>query len=156
MFRFPRCLLMVLRTLVLTLGLGSAVLAHAGVVVIAHPNVRKLDLQTVQRIYTGRVIEVDGVPVVPLHAPAGHALRQRFLADYLQQTEDGYTAYWTVRRYVGKGCPARGVAAARPAAGGGQHPGGDCLCGRGRRAGWRPHRPAPLSACRIHRPTASR
>ena len=70
---------------------------------------RKLDLQTVQRIYTGRVIEVDGVPVVPLHAPAGHALRQRFLADYLQQTEDGYTAYWTVRRYVGKGVPPREV-----------------------------------------------
>lgn len=109
MFRVPRCLLTVLRTLALALGLGSAVLAHAGVVVIAHPNVRKLDLQTVQRIYTGRVIEVDGVPVVPLHAPAGHALRQRFLADYLQQTEDGYTAYWTVRRYVGKGVPPREV-----------------------------------------------
>ncbi len=109
MFRVPRCLLTVLRTLALALGLGSAVLAHAGVVVIAHPSVRKLDLQTVQRIYTGRMIEVDGVPVVPLHVPTGLAQRQRFLADYLQQTEDAYTAYWTVRRYVGKGVPPREV-----------------------------------------------
>lgn len=93
----------------LAVGLCGAVLAHAGVVVIAHPSVRKLDVPAVQRIYTGRMVEVDGVPVVPLNAPVGQMLRKRFLAEYLDQTEDAYTAYWTVRRYVGKGVPPRDV-----------------------------------------------
>lgn len=81
--------------------------AHAGVVVVGHPGLRKLDLLTVQRIFTGKVIEVGGVPVVPINAPPGQVLRARFLNDYLQQNEDGYVAYWTVRRYVGKGAPPR-------------------------------------------------
>jgi len=76
------------------IGLGVAG-SWAGVVVVAHPTVRKLDAETVQRIYTGKVIEV------------GFAQRQRFLAEVLQQTEDNYQAYWTVRRYVGKGAPPR-------------------------------------------------
>jgi hypothetical protein len=81
--------------------------AWAGVVVVGHAGVRKLDLPTLQRIYTGRIIEVVGVPVNPVNLHAGQALRQRFLADYLQQNEDAYLAYWTVRRYVGKGVPPR-------------------------------------------------
>lgn len=79
----------------------------AGVVVVGHANVRKLDLPTVQRIYTGKVIEVGGVPVVPVNLHTGQPVRQRFLAEYLQQNEDAYLAYWTVRRYVGKGVPPR-------------------------------------------------
>lgn len=79
----------------------------AGVVVVANANVHKLDTVTVQRIYTGKVIEVAGVTVTPVNLHAGHALRQRFLSDYLQQSEDNYLAYWTVRRYVGKGAPPR-------------------------------------------------
>ncbi len=82
--------------------------AWAGaVVVIAHGNVHKLDAATVQRIYTGKVIEVDGVAVQPANLKAGQPLRQRFLNDYLQQAEDAYTGYWTVRRYIGKGTPPR-------------------------------------------------
>ncbi|MBI2734842.1 MAG: hypothetical protein HYX44_16505 [Aquabacterium sp.] len=81
--------------------------AMAGVVVVAHANMHKLDLPTLQRIYTGKVIEVAGVSVAPVNLRAGQALRQRFLADYLQQTDDAYVAYWTVRRYVGKGVPPR-------------------------------------------------
>lgn len=79
----------------------------AGVVVVAHANMHKLDLPTLQRIYTGKVIEVGGVSVAPVNLKAGQPLRQRFLADYLQQTDDAYVAYWTVRRYVGKGVPPR-------------------------------------------------
>jgi ABC-type phosphate transport system substrate-binding protein len=89
----------------LTVLLGSS--CWAGVVVVGHPALRKLDLQTVQRIYTGKVVEVDGVPVQPINAPPGQVLRQRFLSDYLQQNEGSYVAYWTVRRYVGKGAPPR-------------------------------------------------
>lgn len=81
--------------------------AMAGVVVVAHANMHKLDLPTLQRIYTGKVIEVGGVSVSPINLKAGQPLRQRFLADYLQQTDDAYVAYWTVRRYVGKGVPPR-------------------------------------------------
>ncbi|TAK90871.1 MAG: hypothetical protein EPO09_16470, partial [Aquabacterium sp.] len=76
-------------------------------VVVAHPNVHKLDQATVQRIYTGKVVEVGGVSVAPVNLRTGQALRQRFLNDYLQQTDDAYVAYWTVRRYVGKGVPPR-------------------------------------------------
>lgn len=81
--------------------------AMAGVVVIAHANMHKLDQPTVQRIYTGKVIEVGGISVTPINMHAGQPLRQRFLSDYLQQTDDAYVAYWTVRRYVGKGAPPR-------------------------------------------------
>lgn len=81
--------------------------ALAGVVVVAHPDVRKLDLTTVQRIYTGKVVELSGQRVSPVNLAAGHPLRQRFLADFLQSDEPRYQAYWTVRRYVGKGVPPR-------------------------------------------------
>lgn len=84
--------------------------AMAGVVVVAHANVHKLDQATLQRIYTGKVIEVGGVSVAPINLRAGQPLRQRFLSDYLQQTDDAYVAYWTVRRYVGKGAPPRELA----------------------------------------------
>jgi ABC-type phosphate transport system substrate-binding protein len=87
--------------------LGLCGVSSAGVVVVAHAGVRKLDLQTVQRIYTGKVVEVGGIPVLPINAPPGQSLRHRFFYDYMQQDEESYVAYWTVRRYVGKGAPPR-------------------------------------------------
>lgn len=75
------------------------------VVIVAHAAVRKLDAATVRRIFTGKTVEVDGLRVVPVNAAPGSGLRQRFLADYLETSEDDYLAYWTVRRYVGKGTP---------------------------------------------------
>lgn len=81
--------------------------AMAGIVIVAHPNVHKLDQPTVQRVFTGKVIEVGGVTVSPVNLRVGQPLRSRFLSDYLQQTDDAYVAYWTVRRYVGKGVPPR-------------------------------------------------
>ena len=86
-----------------------ALAAQAGVVLIAHPSVHKLDADTVQRIYTGKVIVVGGVSVSPVHLPVGSPQRQHFMADVMQQSEDAYQAYWTVRRYVGKGTPPREV-----------------------------------------------
>jgi hypothetical protein len=68
-----------------------------------------MDLDTLQRIYTGKVVEVDGVHVIPVNAATGMALRQRFFSQYLQTDEDQYVAYWTVRRYVGKGTPPHDV-----------------------------------------------
>jgi len=91
------------------LALCVPLIGHAGVVVIAHPTVHKMDLPTVQRIFMGKAIEVDGVRVSPANGAATMPSRQRFLAQYLQTNEDQYVAYWTVRRYVGKGTPPHEV-----------------------------------------------
>lgn len=74
---------------------------------LGHANVRKIDLTTVQRIFMGKTIEVDGVR--PANGAPSLVARQRFLSQYLQTDEDQYVAYWTVRRYVGKGTPPHEV-----------------------------------------------
>ena len=94
--------------LMLLLAASTAVTrAEDGVVVIGHPSVKQLDGQTVARIYTGRVIEVDGVSITAVNATRGSTVRERFLQIFLHQDEDKYTAYWTVRRYIGKGASPR-------------------------------------------------
>ena len=64
--------------LLAALGLLASV-AQAAVVVVGHPGMRKLDVATVERIYSGKVVELDGQPVVPVNLPPQHPLRQRFL-----------------------------------------------------------------------------
>jgi hypothetical protein len=81
-------------------------------VVITHSNVPLPDATTLQKVYTGRQIEINGVPVTPANARAGMAVRERFLRTYLNQDDDKYVAYWTVRRYIGKGVPPREIASA--------------------------------------------
>lgn len=98
----PKILLMML----LSASMAGAWAADR-VVVIGHPTVKRLDAPTVARIYTGRVIEVDGVSITAVNANAGTSLRNRFLQVFLDQDEDKYTAYWTVRRYIGKGASPR-------------------------------------------------
>ncbi len=105
----PRHTALLRRSVALVAALCLAAAAQAGVVLVAHPSLHKLDTDTVQRIYTGKVIVVGGVSVVPVHLPAASPQRQRFMADLMQQSEDAYQAYWTVRRYVGKGTPPREV-----------------------------------------------
>jgi hypothetical protein len=75
------------------------------IVVIGNSNVPKMDIQTVQKVYTGRFFSVDGVSVTPVSAKTGMPIRNRFLQDIMNQDEEKYTGYWTVRRYVGKGAP---------------------------------------------------
>jgi hypothetical protein len=84
--------------------------AEASTVVIGHPNLPKLDAATVQKVFTGRAIEVAGIVVTAINASTGSSLRSRFLQTYLNQDEEKYTAYWTVRRYIGKGAPPRELA----------------------------------------------
>jgi ABC-type phosphate transport system substrate-binding protein len=76
-------------------------------IVIGHPGMPPLDRTTLQRIYTGKVVEVNGARVTPLNLPPGNAVRARFLSLYLHQNDEDYIGYWTVRRYVGKGTPPR-------------------------------------------------
>lgn len=85
---------------------GQIATVRAGdVVLIGNANVPKMDVETVQKIYTGKFITVNGVNVTPVSLKAGSPLRNAFLATFLNQDEEKYTGYWTVRRYVGKGTP---------------------------------------------------
>lgn len=102
----PR-LLPVLAALAITLTLCPAHAADDDLVVVGHASVPKLDLQTLQRLYTGRVVEVGGVNLVVANGASGSAARQRFLSQVVQLDDDRYRAYWTVRRHVGKGTPPR-------------------------------------------------
>ena len=81
--------------------------AAGGVVVIGHASLTRLDAPTLERIYTGKIIEVEGVAVTAVNASSGSSIRNRFLQVFLNQDEDKYTAYWTVRRYIGKGASPR-------------------------------------------------
>lgn len=81
--------------------------AAGGVVVIGHPGLTSLDVVTLEKIYMGKVIEVNGTSVVAVNASSGSAVRSRFLQAYLHEDEDKYTAYWVVRRYIGKGASPR-------------------------------------------------
>jgi ABC-type phosphate transport system substrate-binding protein len=94
----------ILPTLLLLISLPAAVAAP---VIIGNPSVPALDRTTVERIYTGRVVEVGGMRVTPVNLPPGNAIRESFLRDFLAQDEDKYSGYWTVRRYVGKGTPPK-------------------------------------------------
>jgi ABC-type phosphate transport system substrate-binding protein len=97
-----------IRTLLLALACTTSELnAAGGVVVIGHASLTRLDVATLEKIYTGRIIEVDGIPVKPVNANSGSTVRNRFLQFYLNEDEDKYTAYWTVRRYIGKGASPR-------------------------------------------------
>jgi ABC-type phosphate transport system substrate-binding protein len=89
------------------LAIAGEVSAAGDVVVIGNANLIRLDAGTVERIYTGRVIEVDGIPITAVNVASGSPVRSRFLQIYLHQDEDKYTGYWTVRRYNGLGAPPR-------------------------------------------------
>lgn len=80
--------------------------AHAGeIVVIGNGNVPKMDAVTIQKIYTGKIISVSGINLTPVGVKSGTTVRNLFLQEFLNQDEEKYTAYWTVRRYIGKGAP---------------------------------------------------
>lgn len=97
-----------MKTPVIPLGLlliTGVACANEEVVVIASGSLPKVDLPTLQRLYTGRIVSVDQQAATPFNLPAGDPLRKRFLEGILGQTEEQYTGYWLVRRYVGKGAP---------------------------------------------------
>lgn len=77
-----------------------------------------------QRIYGGRMVELDGQP-----------LRRRFAAAVLQQCDADFIAYWTVRRYIGKGAPAR-TASSRSATSANPRPRSATVTQAGSTASW--------------------
>ena len=101
-----------LSILIALLALRQQAAAQTAVVVIGHAGIDKMDAVTVQKVFTGRVVELGGVALTPINASAGSATRLRFLQAFLNQDEDKYVAYWTVRRYIGKGVPPKEFASA--------------------------------------------
>jgi len=89
---------------------SPCLIAEEALVFIAHSSLQKTDQATLQRLYTGRVVSLNQQPAIPLNLPPGHPLRQQFLETILGQNEEQYSAYWLVRRYVGKGTPPIEVA----------------------------------------------
>lgn len=84
---------------------GPAVIAGEEVLVIGHSALPKTDKFTVQRLYTGRAVSIGQQQVLPVNLPAGNSVREDFLLTCMEQSEEQYTGYWLVRRYVGKGAP---------------------------------------------------
>lgn len=82
------------------------ILAHAGeVVVVGGSNLPKLDVKTIGRLYTGKTTAISGINLTVINAKNSSPVRGRFLEAYLEQDNDKYEAYWTVRRYIGQGTP---------------------------------------------------
>ena len=102
-----------MRALLLLLALVGALLrpvaAQPGdeTVVVGHPGVGRVDAALLQRLYTGRAVEVAGTPVQVVGLAPGDPARARFLARIVGLDDERYVAYWTVRRHVGKGAPPR-------------------------------------------------
>ena len=91
--------------LLLIACLPALVLAEEALVFIAYGGLPKTEQSVLQRLYTGRVVSIGEQAATPVNFPVGHPLRERFLTVIMGQTEEQYTGYWLVRRYVGKGAP---------------------------------------------------
>ncbi|WP_222428755.1 hypothetical protein [Denitratisoma sp. DHT3] len=76
-----------------------------GVAVIGSAELPKLDGVTIQKLFTGRIVEINGTRISVVNAVPGNAVRNRFLATFLNQNDEKYIAYWTVRKFIGKGQP---------------------------------------------------
>ena len=88
-------------------GLAPAAAPPASLLVVAHADTPALTEDTLQKIYLGKVVEVDGRAVIPVNLAKGSILRKEFMERILAQDDDKFIAYWTVRRYIGKGSPPR-------------------------------------------------
>jgi hypothetical protein len=79
----------------------------ASLLVVANADTPKLDEQTLQRVYLGKVVEIGDRPIIPVNLPKGNTLRKAFMEQVLAHPDDKFIAYWTVRRYIGQGTPPR-------------------------------------------------
>ena len=81
--------------------------APSSLVVIANADTPALDADTLQKVYLGKVVEVAGRPIIPVNLAKGNVVRAAFMEQVLAQDDEKFIAYWTVRRYIGKGSPPR-------------------------------------------------
>ncbi len=88
-------------------GLAPAAVPRPSLLVVAHADTPALSEATLQKVYLGKVVEIDGKPVIPVNLARGSSLRRDFMGQILAQDDDKFIAYWTVRRYIGQGSPPR-------------------------------------------------
>ncbi len=94
-----------LNILILIFYFGFTEIQAGEIVIIGNSNVPKIDPVTIQKIYTGKIVSVSDISVKPVNAKLGTTERNQFLEKFMEQDEEKYTGYWTVRRYIGKGTP---------------------------------------------------
>ena len=99
--------IMIIISLLSVLLIAPAQSEQPDIVLIGSPDVPKMDADTIAKVYTGKMISVGGVSVKPVNMKSGMASRSRFLQVFLNQDDEKYIAYWTVRRYIGKGAPPK-------------------------------------------------
>jgi ABC-type phosphate transport system substrate-binding protein len=85
--------------------MGMTSWCYAGVVMIGHESLGTMDGELLRRIYTGRVVLVQGKSIQPVNLKTGNGSRDLFIRTVIKQSDDDYVAYWIVRRAIGKGTP---------------------------------------------------
>lgn len=98
---------MIIVSLLFALLITPAQSEQSDIVIIGSPDLPKMDVETIAKIYTGKIISVNGISVKPLNMKSGTAIRNRFLQIFLNQNDEDYIAYWAVRRYIGRGTPPK-------------------------------------------------
>ena len=81
--------------------------APTSLLVVANANTPPIDEAMLQRVYLGKVVEIESRPIIPVNLPKGNSLRKAFMERVLAHPDDKFIAYWTVRRYIGQGMPPR-------------------------------------------------
>lgn len=92
--------------LIFLISASLAPCLFADVIVIAHQNVPKMDVKTVGKVFTGKVITVSGSAINAVNQK-NQNVKNKFLQNFVGLDEEKYIAYWTVRKYIGKGVPPK-------------------------------------------------
>ena len=79
----------------------------ASLLVVANLDTPPIDEAMLQRVYLGKVVEIQSRPIIPVNLTKGNSLRKAFMERVLEHPDDKFIAYWTVRRYIGQGTPPR-------------------------------------------------
>lgn len=88
-------------------SLSPAAVPNRPLAVVANRDTPALSEEALRKLYLGKIVEVDGKQIIPVNLSRGNALRREFMEQVLVHDDDKFTAYWTVRRYIGKGSPPR-------------------------------------------------
>lgn len=61
-----------------------------------------IEKKDISKIYLGKIFTLNSITLIPISLNE-KSLKNEFLDKYLNLTEEQYTAYWTVRQYIGRG-----------------------------------------------------
>ena len=92
----------------LLLVLGAQANDPHQIVVIANHNVPEMDMKTIAKVFTGKVVKIDSVAVIPVLLNRKE-VTDKFLQKFVGMEVEQFIAYWTVRQYIGKGTPPKKI-----------------------------------------------